>query len=114
MIVGDTGEPFVVLKPNELESAVNRPRQLWHYEQEDDVAVLAVRLMLGIAQNHPFAQGNKRTGFEAANIFLEANGWDLAIEDYSELGDLIIIAIGTPAVEPELAELFREHLEPIG
>ena len=73
-IVEASGEPFGVLKPHELQSAPHRARQLFHYEEVEDVAALAVRLMMAVIWAHPFAQGNKRTGFAAAEIFLDANG----------------------------------------
>ena len=56
-----------------LDSAMNRPRQLFAYETPDLVA-LAASLACGIVKNHPFIDGNKRTGFMAAYTFLEANG----------------------------------------
>lgn len=56
-----------------LESALNRPRQLFHYG-EPDFPALATAYAAGIVKNHPFLDGNKRTGFMVAYIFLEANG----------------------------------------
>jgi death on curing protein len=103
-------EPFGVLKPNELESAPTRPIHLWHYEEVDDLAVLAVRLMMAVASAHPFEQGNKRTGFAAAEIFLDANGWVLDIGDWTEVADLIIACIEDEELEAELADIFRDRL----
>lgn len=113
LIVGETSEPFVLIKPGELESAAARPQQLWHYEGEEDVAALAVRLLVGVASNHPFAQGNKRTGFEAALIFLDANGYELALDDHAEVADLIIAVIEGNAGENDLVDLFRDNLAEI-
>lgn len=110
LIVHDSGEPFGVLKPHELASAPMRPRQLWHYDKVEDVAVLAVRLMLSVAWAHPFEQGNKRTGFIAATIFLDANGWLLDIPDFEDIADLIIAAVEEPSLEDELIELFRRNM----
>jgi death-on-curing family protein len=70
LIVAETGEPFLVRDLGGLESAVERPRNCSRYEAQDDALTLAVTLLFGIAGNHPFLQGNKRTGFEAALIFL--------------------------------------------
>lgn len=53
-----------------------RPRNLWAYD-EPDALNLAVSYMEGIARAHAFEQGNKRTGFDAGFVFLNANGWDI-------------------------------------
>ena len=56
-----------------LESAMDRPRNLWAYERANSFA-LAASYADGIVNNHPFVDGNKRTGFIAAVLFLESNG----------------------------------------
>lgn len=56
-----------------LESALSRPENLHAYEGAD-LHALAGSYALGIVKNHPFVDGNKRTGFMSAYIFLEANG----------------------------------------
>ncbi|MFI5382386.1 MAG: type II toxin-antitoxin system death-on-curing family toxin [Tepidisphaerales bacterium] len=56
-----------------LESAVHRPRQLWHYESPD-LYDLAAAYAFAIANNHPFVDGNKRAAFIAAFTFLVDNG----------------------------------------
>jgi death-on-curing protein len=99
-----------VLKPHELASAPSRPRQLHLYDRVDDLAALAVRLMMAIVWSHPFAQGNKRTGFAAAEVFCEANGWLLDLPDFEDIAELIIEAAREPALEAELVELCRRNL----
>ena len=56
-----------------LESALARPKHLFHYEKAD-LLRLAAAYAVGIAKNHPFVDGNKRTAFLAATVFLERNG----------------------------------------
>ena len=56
-----------------LESALHRPRQLFVYGRPD-LFDLAAAYALGIVKNHPFLDGNRRAGFMAAALFLEANG----------------------------------------
>jgi len=56
-----------------LESGLNRPRQIFTYEKPS-LHQLAAAYAHGIVQNHPFLDGNKRTGFMAAATFLEVNG----------------------------------------
>ncbi|MDO9710853.1 type II toxin-antitoxin system death-on-curing family toxin [Paracraurococcus lichenis] len=60
--------------PGLLESALARPRNLQAYEGESDLCRLAASYAGGIVRNHPFADGNKRTAFIAAVVFLELNG----------------------------------------
>ena len=110
LIVTETGEPFGVLKPHELASAPDRPRQLWHYEGVEDVAALAVRLMMSVAWAHPFEQGNKRTGFIAATLFLDANGWLLDIPDFEDVAEFIIGAVLDKSLEDDLVEIFSRNL----
>jgi death-on-curing protein len=110
LIVEGSGEPFGVLKPHELKSAPARPRQLFHYDDVEDIAALAVRLMMAVVWAHPFEQGNKRTGFAAAEIFLDANGWLLDIPDFDNIAELIIAAAEDDELESEIVELFRRNL----
>jgi death-on-curing protein len=56
-----------------LESALHRPENLFLYEKPD-VFDLAAAYAFGIVKNHPFVDGNKRTGFIVAAVFLETNG----------------------------------------
>src|SRR5260370_27689870 len=79
-VVAITGEPHFLRDRGLLESALARPQNAFAYGEEDIVA-LAVRLMARLAQRHPFLQGNKRTAFVAMVLFLNANRYDLAIED---------------------------------
>ncbi|MFP5328720.1 MAG: type II toxin-antitoxin system death-on-curing family toxin, partial [Alphaproteobacteria bacterium] len=108
--VEESEEPFCVLKPHELKSAPARPRQLFHYDDIEDIAALAVRLMMAVVWAHPFEQGNKRTGFAAAEIFLDANGYLLDIPDFEDIAELIIEAAADPSLEDDVVELFRRNL----
>ena len=57
-----------------LESALARPQQTWSHANDVDLAGLAADYAFGIARNHPFIDGNKRTAFVAMNVFLMLNG----------------------------------------
>src|SRR5437667_1459874 len=63
-----------------LESALARPTQLAAYGNPD-VAALAAAYGFGLARNHPFVDGNKRTAFVAVELFLSINGCELAADD---------------------------------
>ena len=56
-----------------LESALAKPRNYWLYEKAD-LHELAANYAYGIINNHPFVDGNKRSGLVAAILFLESNG----------------------------------------
>jgi death-on-curing protein len=108
LIVAETGEPHGVRDRGLLESACHRPYHRHAYEGANDVVILAADLLFGIAQNHPFLQGNKRTGFEAALLFLEANGYEFVAEDRVELAQMIVDVI-TGALP---AAAFEAHIRP--
>ena len=58
-----------------LESALARPRQLHAYSEKADILEMAAAYVTGIVRNHPFVDGNKRTGFLVGVLFLEINGY---------------------------------------
>jgi death on curing protein len=61
-----------------LEAAIARPKQLYAYEEPvPNIERLAVAYGYGLICNHPFVDGNKRTGLIALGIFLELNGREL-------------------------------------
>jgi death on curing protein len=91
-VVAITGEPHLLRDRGLLESALARPRNFLGFGEED-IVVLAVSLMAGIARAHGFAQGNKRTCFIAMVQFLKVNGYDLAIEDTRPWADEIITLV---------------------
>jgi death-on-curing protein len=111
--VTEAGEPFGLLGPGLLESAVLKPRALWHYEGQDDMAVLATVLLFGIARNHPFQQGNKRTGLTAAEVFLSLNGYELTAPDSDLLADAILDVIEGKASEEDFVEVMRLYVRPL-
>ena len=91
-----------------LQSALARPRNRWEYG-EADVVALAAAYAFGIARNHPFADGNKRTAWTVANIFLALNGHELAFDEPDAIRTVERLAAGELA-EEELADWFRQHL----
>ena len=110
--VSAAGEPHLLRDLAGLESALARPINHWHYG-EADVVALAVALLLGVARNHPFLQGNKRTAFAAADYFLYLNGYELqADQDGEELGEFLIDAINGDVSEHYLIEVLGEWVTP--
>jgi death-on-curing protein len=60
-----------------LQSAMLRPQNAFHYNQITSLTQLAAAYMFGIAKNHPFVDGNKRTAYIVARAFLILNGFDI-------------------------------------
>lgn len=112
LAVEETGEPFNIRDRALLESAWAKPKNHWHYG-EDDIVALAVQLLLGIARDHPFEQGNKRTAFQAAYAFLYVNGYELVMTDHTELADLVIQTITGDVDEDRLIEALAWSTVPI-
>ncbi len=110
LIVDGSDERHLVLKPNELDSAIQRPRSLYVYEGVDEIGRLAVRLMIAICQNHPFEEGNKRTGFIAATIFVLENGHIYEADDDEAFAELLKSVIKREASEEELIAAFSANL----
>lgn len=94
-----------------IESALARPQQLYHYEGEGDMLILAVRLGVGIAQNHGFVDGNKRTGFVAMLEFLGINGYVLALPSDTTPGVLFEAAVTGDITEMQLVEDLYPYIE---
>jgi death-on-curing protein len=91
-----------------LESALARPRNLAAYG-DPGVAELAAAYAFGIARNHPFIDGNKRTAAVIAETFLMLNGYALAATD-AELVVAFLALAGGELSEEETAVWFRERL----
>lgn len=91
-----------------LESAMARPQQLAAYG-EPDIADLAAAYAYGIARNHPFVDGNKRTAAVVSETFLVLNGYILAANDAELVVAFLDLAAGELS-EKELADWFRQHL----
>ena len=108
-LVAMTGERHFVRDRGLLESALARPQNAFAYG-EDDIVVLAVRLMAGIAQAHAFEQGNKRTAFGSLRLFLHPNGYDLAIEDSEAWADQVISLIEHRSTEEDFVRAVRPFI----
>ena len=76
-----------------LESAILRPVNAFHYG-ETDLFNLAGLYAAGIVRNHPFLDGNKRTGYVAALTFLRAAGWKLVAPDEDRIAQMLMLAAG--------------------
>ena len=94
-----------------LDSALARPLNRFAYENEQDICRLAAAYAKGIAQNHPFVDGNKRAAFAAAGVFLMLNGLRLVAEPAMATVAMLDLAAGE-MTEEEFALWLRDHVAP--
>ena len=111
--VAKTGERHVLRDAGLLASAVKRPQNLYYYGGETDMATLACALLFAIARNHPFEQGNKRTGFQSAFQFLDLNGYDLTVPNIGEIADSIVFVLERKMAEERFVEEIRQYVLPM-
>lgn len=93
-----------------FESALARPQNLALYG-DPDVCDLAAAYAVGLAKNHPFVDGNRRTAYVAMELFLVLNGAELTADDASATLTMLAVAAGD-IDEPTLAPWLREHTAP--
>lgn len=93
-----------------LESALQRPLNKAAYGQPG-AAELAAAYAFGIARNHPFVDGNKRTALVAARTFLLINRFQIAAPKEDRLKTFLALAAGE-MTEDQLAEWFRQWMVP--
>lgn len=106
--LAEHGGPTGVRDQGMLESALARPLNQWTYG-EDDLCALAAAYAYGIARNHPFTDGNKRTAWVFARLFLMLNGQTLSFTPRMAIDMVLALAAGELG-EDELADWFRQHL----
>ena len=95
-----------------LESAMARPRNIAVYEPDADIARLAAAYAFGIAKNHPFIDGNKRTALVACRTFLLLNGYQLTATPTEKYLTFLSLAEGSVS-EEALADWLREKIVPV-
>jgi len=90
-----------------LESALNSPKHKWHYEKPS-IEELAATMAYGIARNHPFVDGNKRTAYVCMRLFLKLNGKDIIATQEEKVRITLKLAAGELEI-PELTNWIIEH-----
>jgi death-on-curing protein len=95
-----------------LDSALARPLNRAGYG-DPDIAELAAVYALGIARNHPFVDGNKRTGFVALELFLRLNGCLFTVGDAEAVVMMLAMAAGE-LPDDEFTVWVRMHTQPGG
>lgn len=97
--------------PGAIESALAHPVNLASYS-DPDAAALAAAYASGLAKNHGFVDGNKRTAWVVARLFLADNGQRLSFDPLDAIQIMEGVA-GGRINEATLADWFRRHLEMI-
>jgi death-on-curing protein len=93
-----------------LDSALMRPRNLAAYG-DPDLCTLAAAYLAAIVRNHPFLDGNKRTGFMAAYVFLADNGLRLTAPE-AETARMVIALAAGELEDSAMADWLRRNAEP--
>lgn len=95
-----------------LDSALARPQQLFAYgDPPPDIAALAASLAFGLARNHPFVDGNKRTAAVVCETFLLLNDVELDADDLTLYPVYLGLADGSLG-QAQFADWLRVHLRP--
>ena len=108
-LLADFGGSEGVRDEGLLESALSKPANLYHYEKADLFA-LAAAYAFGIVKNHPFIDGNKRTGFVAAAVFLDLNGHELIAPETEATLKTLALASGA-ITQAELAGWLKQSTQ---
>jgi death-on-curing protein len=113
MQLAETGGGSGMRDEGLLHSALAKPNHLLAYaEPSPTIPELAAAYAYGIANNHPFLDGNKRTAFVLSVVFLELNGYELRASQADAYVAFMELAKGTFS-QAELAAWFERHSDPI-
>jgi death on curing protein len=92
--LSEHGGPAGVRDMGLLESAMARPRQIYAYSEKPTLARLAAAYAVGIAGNHAFLDGNRRTAWVVCATFLELNGRDVTADERTVVQMMLGVAAG--------------------
>jgi death-on-curing protein len=108
LLLAEHGGPSGTRDDSLLKSALDGPKNKFGYEAEYTLHDLATAYTSGIARNHPFVDGNKRTAFVCGALFLELNGFTVTASELDTVVTIEAIAAGT-IDELQLAEWYRSN-----
>lgn len=98
---------------NLLRAALGRPLNKWHYDEpKPDIFSLAAAYCFALVKGHPFHDGNKRTAYVVAIVFLELNGFSCTPEQ-ADIVQTIRGAADGAVSETRLADWFRVNSQPL-
>lgn len=94
-----------------LQSALDRPRNRFHYEPDSGLFSLAAAYGFALANNHPFIDGNKRVAFQAMYVFLGLNGFRIEAPEEAVVSVMLSVASGE-FDEERLVSWLEAHTAP--
>ncbi|MGB3565242.1 MAG: type II toxin-antitoxin system death-on-curing family toxin [Thermoanaerobaculia bacterium] len=106
------GGTFGVREEGLIQSALDRPRNKWAYEEGVDLADLAAAHGYGLVKNHGFVDGNKRVAFMAVYTFLGINDHEVDVSE-PEVVRVMLDLAASHLTESEFAAWTREHWAPV-
>ncbi len=95
-----------------LDSALAKPHNVFAYADEPDIFRLAASYSFGIARNHAFIDGNKRTALVVSLTFLDRNGWEISSSKEDLYFTFLHLAEGSLS-EEDLTAWFTKHAVPL-
>jgi death-on-curing protein len=95
-----------------LDPALAKPLNVFAYADQPDIFRLAASYAFGIARNHAFVDGNKRTALVVSLTFLDRNGWDIVAAKEHVYFTFLHLADGS-LTEEELAAWFTKYAVPL-
>ena len=107
--LAEHGGPAGIRDEGLFSSAMARAQNVAAYGNHPDAADLAAAYAFGLARNHPFFDGNKRTAFVMMELFLDLNGWTLDADDAECISAMESVAEGGLR-ERDLAGWLRSHI----
>jgi len=111
MLLSEHGGALGIRDKALLDSALNRPRQLYSYDSNASIFDLAAAYCYGLSRNHPFIDGNKRIALTIAALFLEINGYSLNASEPEAV--LIIQKLAAGQIqEKDLSDWFKNSSLP--
>jgi death-on-curing protein len=103
------GGPSGVRDEGLLESALERPKNRFHYDGISDLIALAATYAVAVSGNHPFVDGNKRAAFHTMTLFLRVNGKRLVADQADAARTIFKLAAGEIG-ELELTDWLRSRV----
>ena len=110
--LAENGGPEGLRDETLLDSALAKPLNVFSYSDGSDLFRLAASYAFGIARNHAFVDGNKRTALFVSIMFLNLNGWDIVAPKEDMYLTFLQLAEGS-VDEERLTAWFREHAVPL-
>ena len=95
-----------------LDSALAKPQNVFAYSDASDLYRLSASYAFGIARNHAFVDGNKRTALVVSILFLNLNGWDIKAPKADVYETFLGLAAGSLS-EEQLAAWLSRHAVPL-